>query len=192
MNVAGSLLRTARHSRNLSTRGLAKLAHVNQPGITAVERGHEDATATRLEKLLAPLGCQLSLLPTRLRPVWKAADRVRAALDEGDTRTAQREVIQLSDDLQRAEPATRVALAIAPPTSTGNQRYDALIAAVVDLLLSRDNLPRPVWLDDDLRALSEPWDFEPVAKLREAARAATPEAVRRHGIYLDPAELVSI
>jgi len=157
-----------------------------------VENGRADATVTRLDKLLASLDFQLSILPTRLRPALLAADDVRSALALADERTALREVVQLSDDLQRADPATRVALVVAPPATTGQARYDALLAAVVDVILSRDGLPRPAWLDEPSRALGDPWDLEPVPALRSAARAVTPPAAARHGIYLDPAELVSV
>jgi len=192
MGVAGLLLRTARQSRKLSTRALATVSGTSQPGISSVENGRADATATRLDKLLAPLDFQLSILPTRLRPAHLAADDIRGALARADERTALREVVQLSDDLQRADPATRVALVVAPPATTGQARYDALLAAVVDVILSRDGLPRPAWLDEPSRALGDPWDLEPVPALRAAARAVTPLAAVRHGIYLDPAELASV
>ena len=192
MGVAGLLLRTARQSRRLSTRALATASGTSQPGISSVENGRADATATRLDKLLTPLDFQLSILPTRLRPAFLAADDIRGALARTDERTALREVVQLSDDLQRADPATRVALVVAPPATTGSARYDAMLAAVVDVLLSRDGLPRPAWLDEPTRALRDPWDFEPVFALRAAARTVTPPAAARHGIYLDPAELVSV
>jgi transcriptional regulator with XRE-family HTH domain len=189
MTVAGSLLRTARQSRRVSTRALAKAAHVSQPGITALETGREDATAARLDRLLAPLGFQLMALPTRLRPASRAAADVYACLANGDTRTAFREILQLAADLQLADPAIRVALAVTPPATTGDLRYDALLASVVDVLLTRARLPRPTWLDEPGWALADPWDVEPVDALRAAARALTPPAARRHGVYLDPAEL---
>lgn len=189
---AASLLRSTRTSHGLSQRALATAAGVRQPGVAAVESGAEDATVSRLEHLLAELGSQLSVLPTRLRPVWAAGEDVRQALDRDDERTAWREVIQLNDDLRAADRATRVALAVAPPGRTGSQRFDALVAAVTDFALTEGRLPRPTWLDDDVWALSEPWDVEDVPALRPAAREATPAAIRRHGVYLDRAVLASV
>jgi len=95
-------------------------------------------------------------LPSRLRPAHLAADDFGRALARADDRTALREVIQLSDDVQRTDFATRVALVVAPPATTGQARYDALVAAVVDVLLSRDGLPRPAWLDEPVRVLIDP------------------------------------
>lgn len=192
MGAAGLLLRTARQSRKLSTRALATVSGTSQPGICSVEKGRADATVTRLDELLSPLDFQLSILPTRMRPAFLAADDIRGALARADERTALREVVQLSDELQRADPATRVALVVAPPATTGHARYNALLAAVVDVILSRDGLPRPAWLNEPSRALGDPWDLGPVPSLRAGARAVTSPAAARHGIFLDPAELASV
>lgn len=189
---ASGILRSTRTSQGLSQRALARAARVRQPGLAAVESGSEDATVSRLEHLLNELGSQLTVLPTRRRPVWAAGEDVRRALDAGDQRTGWREVIQLNDDLRGADRATAVALAIAPPGRTGDSRFDALIAAVTDSALVDSRLPRPEWLDDHAWTLDEPWDVEEIPALRDAARQATAAAVRRHGIFLDRAVLRSV
>ena len=189
---ASSLLRTARHSRGVSQRALALAAHVSQPGIAAVESGAHDTTLDRLELLLVPLGQRVSLLPTRSRPVWQVAVDLRAALDSGDDKRAWREIIQCSDDLARETYATRVALAVTQPLPVGDARYDALLAAVTDYHLSRDRLPRPLWLDLPDYRLAEPWDVEAVPSLRDQARHDTPPAIARHGVFLAAVELESV
>jgi transcriptional regulator with XRE-family HTH domain len=189
---ASLLLRTARHSRGMSQRALAQAAHVSQPGIAAVESGAHDTTLDRLELLLVPLGQRVSLLPTRARPVWQVAVDLRAALESGDEGRAWREIIQCSDDLAREAYATRVALAVTQPLPVGDSRYDALLAAVTDYHLSRDELPRPVWLDLPGYRLPEPWDVEVVPSLRDQARIETPSAIARHGVFLAAAELASV
>jgi len=191
MSAAG-LLRSTRTSHGLSQRALASVAKVHQPGVAAVESGSEDATVSRLEHLLRELGSQLTVLPTRRRPVWAAGEVVRHELDKGKHRSAWREVIQLNDDLRGVDRATCVALAIAPPGPTGDVRFDALIAAVTDHALVNARLPRPLWLDDPAWTLKEPWDVEEIPALQAAARKATPAAIRRHGIYLDRAVLASV
>jgi transcriptional regulator with XRE-family HTH domain len=189
---ASAILRSTRTSHGISQRELARVARVRQPGVAAVESGSEDATVSRLEHLLNTLGSQLTVLPTRRRPVWAAGEDVRRALDAGDERSAWREVIQLNDDLRGADRATCVALAIAPPGRTGNAYFDALIAAITDSALVDARLPRPGWLDESAWTLDEPWDVERVPSLRESAREATPAAIRRHGIYLDRSVLLSV
>jgi transcriptional regulator with XRE-family HTH domain len=192
MQFAGILLSAARHNQGVSTRTLAALAGASQPGIDAVERGHKDASTARLARLLTVLGYQLTVLPTRLSAAWRASDEIRHFLANQDPVGALRVIWQLAADLNAAEPPLRVALCVTPPPSTGDQRYDALIAAVVDHELTRDHLPRPRWLDEPWRTLDTPWDLEPVASLRPEARDATPPAIAARGIYLDAAELVNL
>ncbi len=189
---ASGILRSVRTSRGLSQRALAQAARVRQPGVAAVESGSENATVCRLEHLLNELGSQLTVIPTRRRPVWAAGEAVRRALDDNDQRSAWREVIQLNDDLRGADRATCVALAIAPPGRTGDSRFDALIAAVTDSALVDARLPRPEWLDDPAWTLDKRWDVEEVPSLQASARKATPAAVRRHCVFLDRAVLASI
>jgi len=190
--ATSTLLRSARTSQGVTQRALAASSGVHQPRIAALESATEDATVSRLEALLRQLDTQLTLIPSNLRPVWAAGADVRRALHREDYRTAWREIIQLNDDLRAADSATCVALAIAAPEPTGDHRFDALLAAVTDACLCGRRLPRPAWLDDDSRRLSEPWDVEDVPELQKAARQATPKSIRRHGIYLDPSVLASV
>jgi transcriptional regulator with XRE-family HTH domain len=188
--TAAALLRAARQARGLSQRGLATRADVRQPRIAEIESGRHDTTFSRLEELLAPLEYRLGPVPTGTRGVWEAALAVQEALAERDETTAWRQVIQLADDLEREEPALRVALAVAPPAGTGSPRFDALIAGVTDYRLR--GLPRPTWLDSTDFRLSDPWDVEPLHELREEARRSTPRELARHGVYLHARELESV
>lgn len=190
--TTSALLRSVRTSHGATQRALASAAKVRQPGIAALESGTEDATISRMEQLLSALGTRLSILPTRLRPVWMAGHDVRQALANDDERTAWREVIQMNDDLRTTDPATAVALAIAPCGSTGEARFDALIAAVAECALAESGAPLPTWLNEDKWFLEEPWDVEPVAKLRARARGRTPQSIARHGVFLDRSVLESV
>jgi hypothetical protein len=120
-----------------------------------------------------------------------AAEEVRERLDAGDENNALRAVWQLSASLFAAGPAELTALTVAEPEPTCDPRFDALLAGIVDYVLSSAHLPIPAWVAEPARVLETPWDVEPVPTLRGAARAATPEAIRRHGVHLDPAELVN-
>lgn len=189
---AGRLLRAARHARGVSQRALAKAAGVSQPTIAAVETGAHDATLTYLTRLLQPLNQQVSLIPTRTRPVWEAALDIEEALRANQASRAWRECVQLADDLARERPANRVALAVGRPLPVGDPRYDALIAAITDHRLSEADLPRPEWLDEPTYRLDEPWDVEPLPALQPSARRQTPPAFLRHGVYAAESEFASV
>jgi len=187
---AASFLRTARTSRGMSQRALAQRANVRQPGIADIESGAHDTTLSRLEELLAALQYRLTPIPTTSRGVWEVAYAVAAAVLASDEANAWRQVIQLADDLAREPAATRIALTVTPPPSTGSARYDALIAGLTEYRLR--GLPCPAWVNDSRYSLADEWDVETLPSLREAARNATPEEFSRHGIYLDPRELESV
>ena len=191
MAIAATLLSSARRYRAISGRALARKTGSSQAGLVAIERGSADATTSRLDDVLRAMGYQLATLPTRLGTAAAAAEAVRDYLVRGLQDAALRAVLQLAADLDAAEPALRVALCVTPPAPTGDTRFDALLAGVVEHRLGADGLPLPAWLGEASRSLPEPWDVEPVPALREAARERTPDALRRHGVFLDPAELVN-
>lgn len=189
---AAALLRSARINRGITQRALAASCRIHQPGIAAIESGAEDATVGRLDGILAHLGSRLSILPTTLRASWEAANDIRVHLAVKDERSAWREIIQLNDDLRSVDGATRVTLVINPPAPTGDVRFDALLAAIIDCALTDDALPLPTWLKESKYTLSEPWDVEEVPSLRLDARRNTPATLALHGIYLDRSVLVSV
>jgi len=190
--LSSALLRSARETRGLTQRELAKAARIAQPRIADIESGAHDTTVGRMEQLLAPLGQRVTILPTRARPVWEAASALAAALEGGDEKSAWRVFIQLSDDLVRAEPALRVALCVAEPARTGEIRYDALLAGIVDHWLTSGRLPVPMWVRTSERICRPSWDVETLPQLRDTARRHTPPGLRRHGVYLAASELASV
>lgn len=191
MGVAASLLSSARRNRSVSGRALARRTSSSQAGLVGVERGTTDATVDRLDRILRSLDYQLVALPTRLGTAANSAEDARRFLVDSRVDAAFRVVLQLAADLESADPALRVALCVSPPAPTGDPRFDALLAGIVEHLLSKDSLPLPEWVAEDTRTLAEPWDVEPVPALRAAARKRTPRALRRHGVFVDPVELVN-
>lgn len=190
MSVAATLLASARRYRGVSGRALARQTASSQAGLVGVENGTADATTGRLDRILRALDYQVIALPTRLGTASDAGEDIRRYLELGNEDAAFRVVLQLAADLTRADPALRVALCVTPPATSGSGNFDALLAGIVEWKLSKDALPIPLWVGEGARTLSEPWDVEPVPALQEAARQRTPDALRRHGVYLDPAELV--
>ena len=190
MSVAATLLSSARRYRGVSGRALARQTASSQAGLVGVENGTADATTERLDRILRALDYQVVALPTRLGTASDAGEDIRRYLEVGNEDAAFRVVLQFATDLTRADHALRVALCVTPPALSGNPKFDALLAGTVEWKLSTDDLPIPLWVGEGARTLSEPWDVEPVPGLQEAARKRTPDALRRHGVYLDPAELV--
>lgn len=102
---------------------------------------------------------------------------------------AYRRVLGLHDSLLRADAALRVALAVTPPPSTGDVRWDALIAGVVAHDLK--GLPQPSWVHDPDRHAGG-WFVDDVEELHDEIRRHTPPAFERRGVFIDARELASI
>ena len=66
-------------------------------------------------------------------------------------------MFQLADDLAQASLHLRVALTVAPPQLTGDSRYDAWIAGVIELRLSQVSVPAPDWATQESRTFDGEW-----------------------------------
>jgi transcriptional regulator with XRE-family HTH domain len=192
VSVAAELLRQARQAAGRSQHGLARLAGTPQPRVSEVERAVVDPTVRTLERLVRAAGHQLAVLPTRAATAAGAAAAVAGELEAGPggEDRAYRAIIGFSDGLADAEPAVRVALCVAEPAPTGDRRFDAAIAGLVEHHLRANRLPLPRWVGTSDRTVDPPWIVDRDAGPDIAAR--TPPALRRHGVLIDAAELASV
>ena len=189
--AAALLVRQARAMSGLSQRALAERADDHQPNVAAIESGARDAYVSTVSRLVAAAGGRLTVLPTTTATVAEVAVEVGHLLATRRMRVAYRAVLGLHDDLMRADAASRVALCVMPPPPTGDRRFDALLAALVEHDLERDGLPVPGWARDPAHDAGG-WWVEDLPELRAAVRKATPAAFARHGVWLDAAELESV
>ena len=194
MNVAASLLRQARLGSGLSGRALARLAGTPQSRVSEIERDVHDPSVGTLDKAVRAAGWQLAVIPTRAPTASAVALEVRQAFASTDQATGEerafRALLSLVDGLRDAAPAVRVALCVAPPALTGDERFDAAIAAVVEHRLTVAALPVPAWVHEPARTLIVPWTPDPYAGPDVAAEA--PEAFRRHRVLLAAREFDSV
>lgn len=193
MSVAAGLLKQARLAAGLSARALARQAGTAQARLSEIERGVHDPSVGTIDRSLRAAGWQLTVLPTRAPTAAAVAVAIRDGPGGGGTASEERafrSLISLSDGLASAEPVLRVALCVAPPPPTGDIRFDAAIAAVVEYHLSRSKLPVPGWVREPSRTLAEPWTPDPYAGPELTAQV--PESFRRHGVLLAERELESV
>lgn len=190
--VAAHIVRAARRGRHLSQRQLAARVGRTQSEISRLERGHQDARHDLVDLLVRGTGQTLVLVPTRRSSAAQHADRIGELLSQGNERRAWREALQLADDLAAEHGAVRVALVVGPPPPTGDDRFDALVAGIVEYRLDEERLPHPDWLEVDGPVLSSPWAPGRSAPATAAALDDAPESFRRRGIVLTADDLVSV
>jgi transcriptional regulator with XRE-family HTH domain len=183
------LVRQARRGKGLSQRALASRAGLRQSALADIERGAHDTRGEQLERLVNAAGYRLAVLPTSARSAADWGDVIYQELrsPHRSETVAFRALIGLSDDLVRQSKPLRVALCVAPPAPTGDSRFDAAIAAVVEHHLSTARLPVPDWVREPHRKLKEPWTVSSYTD-----PATIPKAFRRHGDLLAESELASV
>lgn len=191
MNTTANLLRSARHSAGLTQHDIAERARTAQPNVSRAESGARDISSTTVERLLHAAGFRLAALPGVGLDALSTSEHVRTALTAGDENRAHRVVIQLADDLTALSGAERVAACVAPPGPTGDRRFDALLAGVVETLLDIESLPHPIWLRS-AAVLDVPWWVDPTTEGSDLVVAATPPALRERQVIIDAAELASL
>jgi hypothetical protein len=79
------------------------------------------------------------------------------------------------------------ALLVDEPSSVGDERWDALLAALAEHLAAKHDLAPPGWAE--LRVLGRPWFPAELRVQRADALVHAPAAFRKHGVYLAAADL---
>lgn len=191
MTTAAALLRETRAGARRTQADLERLSGVRQAAISRAERGRQDLTVAALDRLVHAAGWRISVLPTQAGTAADAADLCRHRLATGSEDGAYRTVIQLADWLASEHGAERVALTVTPPAPTGDRRYDAFIAGVVEHRLVEESLPHPKWLPTSA-TLTERWFVDIFSTHDPAVLASTPPALLDRGVVIDAAELESV
>lgn len=105
-------------------------------------------------------------------------------LGESDEPMARRAALSFVEDYDRAEAEGRRDLVTGRPGPTGDSRYDALLAALVEHLCSRDGQPSPAWTRDDNRFLDRWWFMSGLLSLHAIALAESPISFARRGVFI--------
>jgi hypothetical protein len=73
------------------------------------------------------------------------------------------------------------------PSPVGDERWDALLAALAEHLAAQHDLAPPEWAE--LRVLRRPWFPAELKVQRADALVWAPAAFRKHGVYLAASDL---
>ena len=119
------------------------------------------------------------------------AHAVRRSLADGEpVGDTLRLVRQFVMDLEATEDQSTL-LAEDPP-STGDARWDALIAGVVEDFALHHGLPAPSWVFAPSRYLSKWWFVTSFTSMRPTAIVETPAALSGRGVFVQRASLVNV
>lgn len=189
MNVP-EMLRFARRRGGLTQAALAERAGTSQPTLAAYEAGRAEPRLETLERLAE--ACDFELVVTmrpRVRrgakPIAGMAEEVAALLSDDGTPSAWRRLLDFVDDFRESSVPGRRWLVEDPPPSTGDRRFDAAIAALVEFLCTEAGTSFPGWTDEPER-FAEPWWFVSGLEGFEAmAFRDSPISFARHGVFVN-------
>ena len=95
-------------------------------------------------------------------------------------------------EFRRARSVDRAGLVADEPPPTGDPRWDALLAGVVEQLCFDHMLPVPRWAMDPVRFLEQWWFVTPYRSLHPSAFAEAPPALANRGVFIHRRSLESV
>jgi len=205
---AGALIRQARLHSGLTQAELAARAGTSVSTLSKYEHGHKVPTYPTLYRLLRAAGATLRLVlpPPRdpaepplprspsasdgdLQPVGRYVAAIADYLPTWGVETAWRVLVQFADDFRAASRlAQEIAVAARPP-STGDRRFDAAFAALIEHLCRQQRIPRPAWVDDEDLIAAPVWY---VSGEDPETYSETPIAFAKHGVWIHRGAFASV
>ena len=115
------------------------------------------------------------------------AELARWLASTADEATRWRLVAEFLEEYRHEPPASRFELLEPEPASTGDERWDVLLAALAEHLAGRDGRGGPVWSEG--RRLETFWFPFDTPAARVDALVHAPASFRRRGVFVAPQEL---
>ncbi len=192
----GALLRAARHGAGISQEELARRARTSQPTIAAYEAGRSTPRLDTLERLLDASGFDLALeARPRIRrgaePIANVAQSITELLAHEGQESAWRRLIDFVDDVRGSSPPGGRSLVADAPKTTGDRRFDAAIAGVVELLCAEGGMPAPEWTNDPARFVEPWWFVSELPGFEAMAFRDSPLELARHGVFVNEGAFAS-
>ena len=190
--LAASILRRARSDAGLTQTQHAALAGTTQSAIAAYETGTREPTVPVLARLCAAAGSRLLLDIDPDPSVHRVADLAQdiSTTDPADQARRLRLVFEFLRGAHEDGNAV-VLLVAAEPAPIGDQRFDALLAAIAEDLCIHAGETPPPWVHAPSRFLDRAWWVSGLPSARAAALVHAPASFRRRGVMIDRRDLLA-
>jgi hypothetical protein len=109
---------------------------------------------------------------------------VAAELRAGDDAAALRMAFDFVQAFDHVPASDRVGLVGEAPEPSGDRRFDALLAAVVEHLCAREDLVVPHWTQEPDRFLDTWWFVSGLRSLHASALVQSPISFVRRGVFI--------
>jgi transcriptional regulator with XRE-family HTH domain len=201
--VTTEILGDLRRRLHLSQRALAKQSGVPQPTLSEIEAGRREPSISLLSRVTESVGYAVDIrlvVLDRFSAVATARAIRRALADveadgersEPDRDAALRSLLDFRDALRRSASNDQFQdLTRSPPELTGDHKWDAIIAAVVEDEAARRRTSSPRWTNDPRRFVKPFWHLTDIPEFRNWELRTAPAAFVRHGVLANATELGS-
>ena len=109
---------------------------------------------------------------------------VTLCLAENDEDGARRLAFRFVEQFDKADEVDRQRMVEDAPHPTGDPRYDALLASLVEYCCVRHDVNPPRWVDDPERFLQEWWFVSGLRSLHADAIVHSPVSFKRRGVFI--------
>ena len=200
--MASRLVRDIRRSAGWTQRVLAAESGVPQPTIAEIEGGRREPSLSLISRLVESTGQVVNLTLTPLHPRSAVATAIRIGVrlngSAGDGWSpelrqdgALRALIDFKNAIGAATSDEFAVLVELPPALTGDTRWDAFIAAVVEDEAAVRDIAPPYWTNEASRFARPFWYLSDNTALHSWELATAPGAFVRHGVLAAKEELES-
>ncbi|MHB8246118.1 MAG: helix-turn-helix domain-containing protein [Acidimicrobiales bacterium] len=186
-------LRSSRLASGLSAAALARAAGTSASNVAAYERGVKDPEPKTLARLYALIsaGSNSPIFVYNLLTVPATSAALRSGLRHGWGSADLLRVVRecLSNTKWVVSRTDRDAFMFAPST-TGDRRWDALLAGAIEHHCLKAGADVPAWTHG--RTAGGLWFVGSNESLHAYALTSSPTSLRVRGVLLDPDDLVSV
>jgi len=116
--------------------------------------------------------------------VYEVAEEISASLAKGDTNAATRLAFRILERYERSDWETHARIVAERPATTGSDRYDALVAGIVEFACATHQTVAPSWVDEDCYFLREWWFMSGMKSLHADALVHSPISLARRGVFV--------
>lgn len=192
--ITAELVRRTRAETGLSVRALAAAAGVAASTVHRIEKSELEPTVDTLRCILQAAGMLLRIEPELdyAASLVGLARSIREDIAGNDRTWPVRKAAELVTRFHYADPESRQRMITAEPPSTGDQRWDAFVAAVAEWLAVRYGLEVPAWAYHHSRYLRRGWWITPMMSMRAWEYAGSPASFKNRGVYLHRESLVNV
>lgn len=186
------MIRTARRQRGLTQSELGRRAATTQSAIAAYETGAKEPSTATLNRLLAAAGVSLSWSLAPLSPASETVEAIARSLVADEEAECLRLAAELVARLASMAPEEVARVLEHDPGSTGDRRWDALVAGIAERAAHGAGVRTPVWTAASGRFLDRWWFLTPYESLHASALVETPAELANRGVFVHESSLHSV